>query len=315
MKLVHVDSKEPHALRRKNILREFPEIKQFFGIEWRTKYLAVCLVIIQLTLSIIASKSTWPMYCILLYFFSASISQTLFLINHECAHNLAFQSTTFNILLGYVVNLPSIFPYTASFRTYHLMHHKHQGSRELDADLPTDFEVKLMQNHVGRCAWLSFQIIAYALRPVFVNPLPISYSIILNCIIQLLFNIGFFHLYGSGPFLYLFTTMIISGSWHPCAMHFISEHTHFENTTIEVDTFDLDDWTIIGTITLNVHHHRMHHDFSKIPWTKLPAATTHARKYYPSQKQNWWSVLTQFISGKAHRTIRESKKFDEHKFK
>ena len=200
MKFVHVFTKEPHAKRRAEILKEHPEITKFFGVEPMTKYIAICLVFLQLYLSTIISFTNPIVYLFVVYFIGATICQTLFLINHELAHNLVFAKEKLNVYFGFFVNLPSVFPYCTAFRFYHILHHKYQGVRGLDADLPTKFEAYIMRYFIGRVIWLTFQIVIYAVRPLFLIKMSISIDWILNICTQIFFNITLYIYYGLEPF-------------------------------------------------------------------------------------------------------------------
>lgn len=305
MRFIISTTKEPHSLRRFKILNKYPNIKQFFGIEKKTKYIALGLIIFQIVSAIYSVNLSWKLWIFCLYFLNASISQTLFLINHEVAHDLAFKNRISNNILGYLVNLPAIFPYSAAFRHYHLMHHKYLGTKNLDMDIPTDFEAKIMQSIVGRIFWLTFQIFTYALRPIIVNPTTITRPIFINIVVQISFDILFYYKFGLKPIGYLLLSLLIAGSWHPTASHFISEHTNFSNEEPELDTFDLNG---LHFFTLNVNYHRIHHDFTKIPWSKLPAAQALALEYYPMTKKTWYNIFKEFLLGNPSRIIRDNSK-------
>ena len=121
---------EPHASRRKEIMKAHPEVKQLFGHEWRSKYLCTFLLIIpQIFLSVYTVDFSWPTYLFVAYVFGATITQALFLAIHELAHNLFFQSTQANRLFAMVANWPIGIPYCVPFRGYHLEHHKWQVTR------------------------------------------------------------------------------------------------------------------------------------------------------------------------------------------
>merc|ERR1711908_53710 len=87
------DQAEPHATRRKQIIKAHPEVSKLYGHEWRSKYLCTFLLIIpQIWLSWATQDLSWPAYLFVAYVFGATITQALFLAIHELAHNLFFKS-------------------------------------------------------------------------------------------------------------------------------------------------------------------------------------------------------------------------------
>lgn len=310
MRLIASQKPEPHARRRAAILRAVPAVYSEFGVEWRTKYIGVALAAAQVAIAVGVRDFPWPLWLACAYLVGATASQTLFLVNHETAHDLASTSRAANCALGIAVNLPSVFPYSAAFRHYHLMHHKHLGTPELDVDVPTARECRVMRTFLGRCIWLTFQIVAYAVRPLVVHPLSMHCDMVVNATAQIAFDACLLRAYGPQPFAYLLLSMLISGGWHPCAMHFLAEHTHFtpqapaKDDAPEVDTFDMSGFS---AFTLNVHHHRVHHDFSKVPWSRLPRVQRLAAPYYPGVGRYWWEVLWDFLCGRGARVVRRPK--------
>lgn len=301
-------TKKTQKQRRAAILKEVPHISQFFGTETKTKYIAIAATLCQLALAVYASKLESSIaYALLVYFVGASLSQTLFLLNHELAHNLAFRSEDANMALAFIVNFPAIFPYVAAFKKYHLMHHAKMGVVGTDTDIPTEFEARLMSTFVGRAIWLSIQLVAYAVRPLIVHPLPIDCTIAANMTSQVTFNIVFASCVGPAPYKFLAASMLVSGSWHPCAMHFLSEHMCMGRDVTKEgkgDTFDFVDTGIFSPFTLNVCHHNLHHDFTRIPWSRLPKAQKLLSDYYDAPHYKGWSdILFRFLANRPLRTI------------
>ena len=86
------------------------------------------------------------------YLIGAFADHALFVMIHECAHNLLFKKRNANTWAAILANLPQIFPSAVSFQRYHLKHHSFQGIHELDADLPDFWEAKLVNNNFfGKC--------------------------------------------------------------------------------------------------------------------------------------------------------------------
>ena len=128
-------SDEPHASRRKQILAAHPEVKNLTGPEWKSKWITLGLVGLQIYLSVVTVDLPWPQYLFVAYVFGATITQALFLAIHELAHNLFFKAANHNRYFAMVANWPIGIPYCVPFRGYHLEHHKYQGVDGIDTDI------------------------------------------------------------------------------------------------------------------------------------------------------------------------------------
>ena len=107
------DNDEPHAARRKAIMKAHPEVSKLTGPEWRSKYICLfALVLPQIWLSVVTADLPWLPYLAIAYVFGATITQALFLAIHELAHNLFFKSPLHNRLFSMVANWPIGIPYT-----------------------------------------------------------------------------------------------------------------------------------------------------------------------------------------------------------
>ena len=124
------DLDEPHIKRKLLILKKHPEIEKLYGPTASTKYVTVGVVGLQLSLAYLFGhvfNETWLGMVVAAYLVGGTVTQTLGIIIHECAHNLTFSSTLANRLHGLVANIPIVFPIAQSFRRYHLEHHAYQG--------------------------------------------------------------------------------------------------------------------------------------------------------------------------------------------
>jgi sphingolipid delta-4 desaturase len=230
---IYSDNVEPHCLRRKELISKYgTSINKLFGHEPLTKYIVVGLISLQLYLAHlfnddILNGGTITMW-ITTYVLGATITQALFLAIHEISHNLAFKNTVYNKLFGIFTNIPIIFPMFIMFKEYHQDHHKYQGDN-LDTDIPTYFEAKLLSSRIGKIFFLFNQTWFYAFRPLFVKQPKLTIWHLLNLCVQLIADYLLIYYIGWGAILYLFACMHISGSIHPCAAHFIAEHYVFSD--------------------------------------------------------------------------------------
>ena len=188
---------EPHASRRKEIMKAHPEVKKLFGHEWKSKYLCMFLLIIpQIWLSWYTTDFGWPAYLFVAYVFGATITQSLFLAIHELAHNLFFQGTQANRLFAMVANWPIGIAYCVPFRGYHLEHHKWQGVDGIDTDIPSRFEGKYVRGPVLKAVWCCCQILTYALRPMFIKAQDFTPNHLYNWISQIGFDLVVYYFWG-----------------------------------------------------------------------------------------------------------------------
>jgi sphingolipid delta-4 desaturase len=164
---------------------------------------------------------------------------------------------------------------------------------------------------LGKAFFATFQILFYALRPMFVYKLPVTNIQIFNIAVQVLFDYALVHWAGWNALTYFIMSSFLAGSLHPCAGHFIAEHYVFaeagkkaakdlpktpHDPTIELpETYSY--YGPLNLLTYNVGLHNEHHDFPAIPWTRLPALNRIAREFYEDlpQHKSWVYVIWQFV--------------------
>lgn len=302
---------EPHRTRRHQIIKAHPEVTKLCGHEPLTKWVVLLVVSIQVTVAYLLRYTpifSWR-FLLTAYVVGATANQNLFLSIHEISHNLAFRSPMANRLIAMFANLPIGIPYSASFRPYHLTHHKALGVDGLDTDLPTKYEAIFLDSVLGKAFFATFQIFFYALRPMMVYQIPLTKIHLLNITVQFIFDIILVKIAGANSLWYLLMSSFLAGSLHPCAGHFIAEHYIFENqlspkpkssdpNILAAETYSY--YGILNLVTYNVGYHNEHHDFPAIPWTRLPKLTQIAKEFYePLPTHTSWSwVIWEFIWNK-----------------
>ncbi|RKF63651.1 Sphingolipid delta-desaturase [Erysiphe neolycopersici] len=300
-------TEEPHRTRRQAIIKAHPEVTKLCGPEPLTKYLVLLVVSLQIFCAYTLRSTpffSWRFF-LTAYFIGATANQNLFLAIHEISHNLAFRSARANRALAIFANLPIGIPYSASFRPYHLTHHKSLGVDGLDTDLPTSFEAFFLDSVLGKAFFATFQILFYAIRPMMIYTVPISTGHIVNIAVQLLFDYVLVTNCSKNSLYYLILSSFLAGSLHPCAGHFIAEHyllhmppqgaqDELTNTQLP-ETFSY--YGPLNFLTYNVGLHNEHHDFPAVPWSRLPALHELAKEFYdvlPCHK-SWVYVIWQFV--------------------
>ncbi|KAF2742476.1 sphingolipid delta4-desaturase [Sporormia fimetaria CBS 119925] len=300
-------TEEPHRTRRQAIIKAHPEVTKLCGPEPLTKYLVAAVVSLQVLCAYLLRDApilSWRFF-LTAYIIGATANQNLFLAIHEISHNLAFRSPMANRLFAIFANLPIGIPYSASFRPYHLTHHKSLGVDGLDTDLPTPLEALFLDSILGKAFFCTFQILFYALRPMFVYALPLTKIHGLNVLVQLLFDYTLVHYTGWNGLIYLLLSSFLAGSLHPCAGHFIAEHYVFTPPSSDAlnpankipipETYSY--YGPLNLLTYNVGLHNEHHDFPAVPWTRLPLLNRIAHEFYDDlpTHTSWVYVIWQFI--------------------
>jgi sphingolipid 4-desaturase/C4-monooxygenase len=302
-------TEEPHRTRRQAIIKAHPEVTKLCGPESLTKYLVLSVVLLQILCACLLSSTpvlSWK-FLMTAYIVGATANQNLFLSIHEISHNLAFRSPSANRAMAIFANLPIGIPYSASFRPYHLTHHKSLGVDGLDADLPTSLEAIFLDSLLGKAFFCTFQILFYAIRPMFVYQIPLTKVHFANIVLQLAFDACLVRAFGLNALIYLIMSSFLAGSLHPCAAHFIAEHYVFDapqlaskqpsNVPIP-ETYSY--YGALNLLTYNVGYHNEHHDFPAVPWSRLPSLHKIAKEFYEPlpQHKSWTMVLWNFILDK-----------------
>jgi len=289
------DQEEPHAIRRKEILKKYPQIKKLFGVDPNFKWQVIGLVLVQFAMLFVVKNLAWPYVVLIAYVFGGVINHALMLGVHEIAHSAGFgvEKPLYNRLLGIFANLPIGIPFAVAFKGYHLEHHRYQGKDVIDADIPTALEAKLFCNTFTKWIWVCLQPLFYALRPLFTNPkqpLKLEY---LNTVIQLSFDYFVYTYFGDKVLLYLLSGSLMAMGFHPVAGHFISEHYMFKKG---FETYSY--YGPLNMVTFNVGYHNEHHDFPYIPGSRLPEVRKIAPEFYDTipYHTSWCKVIYDYIT-------------------
>lgn len=285
-----------HARRPSDILRAHPDIRALSASpEWRTKYMCAILVGLHVGVAVLVVPRlrSWWTIAVAAYAWGGTLAQALFLAMHELAHDLAFRAPFANRALSLVVNLPLLVPAAIAFRDYHLDHHRHMGVPGKDVDLPSKLEERWVRGSASKLAWLSLQIVAYALRPLATRPPAPSAWLRANVVLQLVFDVVLVRTVGGLPVAYLAACVLLAGGLHPCAGHFLSEHYLVHHPTQETVSY----YGPLNRLTWNVGYHNEHHDFPRVPWSRLPAVRAAAPEHYDALATcpSWTGILVDFV--------------------
>lgn len=287
------NDEEPHALRRKAILEKHPEVADLFGVEWRTCPLVLFVVILQLCVAYALRDASWGVIIILAYVVGGTLNHTLQLSAHELAHNLAFHAEWKNRVLSIIANVATGVPSAITFMRYHKEHHNFQGYDGVDSDIPSVWEIRIYTNSFLKVIWLIFQPLFYALRPLLMKRKEWVFWEVINALVVHVADVVILYNFGWKSFAYLVLGTFMGLGLHPAAGHFIGEHYEF---VAGVETYSY--YGCFNRINFNVGYHNEHHDFPRVPWSKLPLIRKIAPEFYDNlpYHDSYVKVLWRYIT-------------------
>ncbi len=306
----YTESAEPHIQRTKDIIKKYPGIKQLMVRNFNTFYWTIGIVSLQIAIAFLLRNQPWYIVLAVAWLVGAFANHALFVLIHEYTHNLVFKNRTANSWGGIFCDLPNGFPGSVGFRKYHLKHHAFQGNYDLDADLPSRWEAKLIgRNFIGKALWLFFFPLFQGLRPPRLKEIQFNNKWIwVNLVTVVLFDIALFIFWGPMSLLYLFASFGFSIGLHPLGARWIQEH-YLVAPPQETYSY----YGPLNKLAFNVGYHNEHHDFSFVPWNNLPKIRAMAPEYYDSlyYHKSWskllWKFLTDGDLSLFSRTLRQNK--------
>ncbi len=292
---LHPATPIPHGGRARQILQEHPEVRRFIGRNPATFWITFGIVAFQVAAAWLLSASPWWIIVPAGILVGAFANHALWVIIHECTHNLVFKSPTANVLTGMLANFPIVVPSSVFFQRYHMKHHAYLGVYEHDADVPNIWEANLVGNSaIRKTIWLFLFPLVQLTRPPRLKELrPIDKWVVINFVIQMAFNAAVFMLLGPGALAYLFVSFFFSVGGHPLGARWIQEHyVMFPGQ----ETNSYYGW--LNRFQLNIGYHNEHHDFPSVPWNRLPELKRAAPEAYDTLKNHpsWGKLLWWFIT-------------------
>jgi len=285
---------EPHRDRTQTLLRNHPELRRHIGKNPYTALIIFGCVSFQIGAGLLLRNSPWWMIALAAFTAGACVSHALWTLIHECSHNLIFSRTYLNTLAAITANLPHLLPSAVSFQRYHMKHHAFQGVYELDADLPSCWEARLVGNSaVRKCLWLLLFPIFQITRPPRLREIRMfDRWILVNFAFQIVFDIAIYTLAGPKAFWYLAASFFFSVGLHPLGARWIQEH-YLVAPPQETYSY----YGPFNKLAFNVGYHNEHHDLPSVPWNRLPQIRNGAPELYNSLTfhTSWTKLLLKFI--------------------
>jgi sphingolipid delta-4 desaturase len=283
-----------HITRRKAMLERYPEIRKLYGNYFPSALYIALIVLFQLAVATVLSGQSWWVLLIAAYAIGAFANHSLYVMIHECTHNLVLKTSFGNKVMGLVCDIPLFLPSAMGFRKYHMIHHKHLGEYSYDPDITSYTEARWVGNIAWRKAlWLFLFSLSQALRPIKVQYYrPLNFWTVINTILQIVINVGIYYFLGAGAIIYLALSTLFALGLHPLGGRWIQEHYV---TKEGQETYSY--YGPLNKLTFNMGYHNEHHDFMHVSWIKLPVLKKTAPDFYDSLASypSWTKVLLNFI--------------------
>jgi sphingolipid 4-desaturase/C4-monooxygenase len=292
---IKVDYSNVHVTRYREIIKKYPEVRKLFGPNNQTLLWILVLSFGHLYLSYLFRDFSWPIIFALCFFIGAVINHSLYVLIHECCHNLAAKNDKINRIFGMICDFPLIFPSAMAFRKYHLIHHRYLNEELMDPDIPLKIEAQLIGTVWWRKAlWLIFFSVSQALRPMKFGTRVKLWDrwVIANMLIQLSVSTAIWFFLGPKAFTYLLISTLMGLGLHPLGGRWIQEHFV---TAEGQETYSY--YGPLNHVAFNIGYHNEHHDFMNIPYNRLPDLKRMAPEYYQNLKsyRSWTIVVLDFI--------------------
>jgi len=252
-------------------------------------------VSLQVAVAWLVAPRPWWVIVAAAYLVGAFADHALFVMIHECAHRLVFKKKVPNQLTALLANVPQFFPGAISFAKYHLKHHVFQGVYELDADLPSRWEARLVgHSAVGKALWLLLYPIFQITRPYRVKEVALwDRWTAVNLVTQAGVDVATWIVLGPGALLYFALSLFFSVGLHPLGARWIQRH--YLTSDGDQETFSY--YGPLNILAFNVGYHNEHHDFPSVAWNRLPQIHAAAPEVYRSLSSHlsWTKLLMRFL--------------------
>jgi len=274
---VRVPYLQPHWMRRKEIIAAHPEIKSLIAPDPFTAVYVFLFLGVMTLLSYIVANSSMLVVIALAYGVGAFVCHAEWVLVHELTHDLAFKSPYLNTFFIIVANVNHIIPSAVAFRYHHKVHHSHLNETYTDPDVPSPIEDRIFGHSiVGKAAWLSTFSVIQSLRTLRAVQ-PFEWATVFNFILNGLHMYCVWRFISPTALMFQFMSSIFSVGFllHPLGARWIAEHWAVHPVQ---ETYSY--YGPINLVAFNIGHHNEHHDFTGVPWSKLPLVRSMAPEYY-----------------------------------
>ncbi len=290
----YVSTPNWHTERSREMIKKYPAIRKLMGPEKSTKYFIALMVVAQLVFAYLFQNLSWWFFIPLAYFVGGFINHALFVMVHECSHNLVVKSASGNKIFALICDIAIAIPSAMGFSYYHIYHHLHLGEYSYDPDIVSYREGNIIgKSPLKKALWLTLFMFSQALRPMKVKHYRLfNRWIFINLFLIIATDLLIYFFMGPAALGYLLLSTFFGLGLHPAGGRWIAEH--YETTTGQ-ETYSY--YGPLNKIAFNMGYHIEHHDFLNIPWSRLPRLKEIAPEYYKSLPyyKSWTAVLLKFI--------------------
>ena len=295
-----------HIERSQQILKDHPEIKEYFGNYPLSVIPIVALVILQWSVAWLVKDLSWWMIGLSSLFVGQFILHSLAIFVHEAAHNLVFKGKFGSALTLFLIDLGSLsFGKSLTYVCRHgKSHHRYLNDYQRDYEwwdkkqshflnFNTHWRLAQALIHLfpGGVAITDLVLdkmipaeprqIKTAHKPVYLNILLISTSLLLYALAW------YFISWQASLYLFWSLTLMVSNWGVTFKGQSIAEHHIYQ----EGKTYSTYQWTNIPFF--NTGYHDEHHTFANVAWIHLPKIKKIAPEYFTndnpySYSHLWW---------------------------
>jgi len=273
------------------MLEKYPHIKDLYGYDLVSPCKVFLSFFLQMVTCYFIQNQSWMVILPLSYLWGGTINHSLMLAIHELSHDLFFPQVWQNAWFGIFASLPIGLPISGGFKKFHLIHHRSLGIDTVDPDLPTILEAKYVQHPIAKFFFLFLQPFFYVGRPLLTQSSSMQFMEIVGLIAQIIFNGIILHFFGWKSMCYLILGSLLGAGIHPLAGHFVGEHYMWG----KYETYSY--YGPLNYLVYNVGWHNEHHDFPRIPGSRLPQLHKIAPEFYKDigVLESWPMVFVRFI--------------------
>jgi sphingolipid delta-4 desaturase len=295
----YVDYPQPHVDRAKAILQAHPDVRELMGPYRGSAVWILALVAVQLGLAYLLRASSFWLIVPAAYLVGAFVNHALYVMIHECGHNLVLRGNRANRWLGMLCDLPLVFPGSMGFRKYHQLHHRYLGEYELDPDLVSRGEGRVVGNRSwSKALWLALFFFSQG----FLGPLRMKQVrfwdrwIVINLLIQIGVVAAVVWFAGPRALVYLLLSTIFALGLHPLGGRWIQEH-YVRHAPQETYSY----YGPLNRLAFNMGFHNEHHDLPHVSWKRLPEVRRLAPEFYEPLHayRSWSAVVWDFITDRS----------------
>lgn len=294
-----------HIERSQRILRQYPEIKQYFG-NYPLSIIAIALLVtLQWLIAWLVKDLPWYLIGAIAFFVGQFVLHSLGIFVHEAAHNLIFSNKLGSRFALWLIVCGSLsFGESLTYIGVHgKTHHLQLNDYQFDHELWDRNRVAFANNHLS---WRIIESLLHLLpggviitdvvisflvkadrREIKPAKVPLGFNILLIITSLSLYTLAWI-VFSPQASLYLFWSLtLMASNWGITFRgQSIAEHHIYQ----QGKTFSTYSWTNIPLF--NTGYHDEHHTFPNVPWIHLPKIKNIAAEYFtndnPYSYFKWW---------------------------